>query len=185
MDHSRIGQPPKQWGRPWSHVAISIVFVSLLFGVPAVAQGQERGGFTLIVDLGMGFQRDGSIGYTKKGVAGITGGVGVFLHDDTAFMLRLMGTSADYRGTLQASGVFASTVQYWPADRLNVELGAGLGVRSMGDGSDGGLGVIAGVGYTLFRAGSHSFQVAVQYAPAFTQPATVHNFGVTFGWQVL
>ena len=26
-------------------------------------------------------------------------------------------------------------------------------------------------------------QVGVQYAPAFTDPGTVHNFGFTFGYQ--
>jgi hypothetical protein len=32
--------------------------------------------------------------------------------------------------------------------------------------------------------GKHNLQVGVEYAPAFAEPGAVHNFGITFGYQL-
>ena len=135
-------------------------------------------------------QRDASIGETEVGLTGLNLGVGGFLTRDVALMFRLAGTnvqydvgaSGDYR---QVSGVGASTLQYWVSDRFNIEAGAGLGFWSTDDEVEAGLGLILGTGVTIFNRGKHNLQFGVQYAPAFTNPGTIHNVGFTFGYQFL
>ena len=78
------------------------------------------------------------------------------------------------------------TLQYWVSDRLNLEGGAGFGFRTGNYTlSDGGFGLILGAGVPIFNRGKHNLQFGVQYAPAFTDPGTVHNIGFTFGYQFL
>lgn len=126
------------------------------------------------------------------GLAGLNFGVGGFLTRDLPLMFRLSGTnvaydfgpSGDYR---QVSGVAGPAVQYWLSDRFNLEAGAGVGFWSSPDTDEanGALGIILGAGVTIFNRGRHNLQFCVQYAPAFTDPGTVHNVGVTFGYQFL
>ena len=80
----------------------------------------------------------------------------------------------------------ARAVQYWLSNRFNIEAGAGVGFWNAGnDEEESGLGLILGAGITLFNRGKHNLQFGVQYAPAFTDPGTVHNLGFTFGYQFL
>jgi hypothetical protein len=169
-------------------VAALVAFATLLAGSRAFAQ--DRGGFTALVNSGVGVQRDASIGETEVGLTGLNLGVGGFLTRDVALMFRLAGTnirydvgaSGDYR---QVSGVGASTLQYWVSDRFNIEAGTGLGFWSTEDEVQAGLGLILGTGVTIFNRGKHNLQFGVHYAPAFTTPATIHNIGFTFGYQFL
>jgi hypothetical protein len=148
---------------------------------------QDRGGFTAIVDLGLGVQHDSAIAETGGGVAGLNFGVGGFLNQNLALMFRLSGTSVvyDLGGEYgQISGVMGPALQFWLSDKFNVEAGGGIGYwRGDGDEDNQGLGLILGAGITIFNRGKHNLQLGVQYAPAFTEPGTVQNIGFTFGYQ--
>jgi hypothetical protein len=158
-----------------------------------VAQAQEasrwdRGNFTLLLNLGVGFQRDPLVDQTERGLAGINLGIGGFLADDLALMFRWSGTAGVDQGPYeQTSAAYAPTIQYWVDDRLSLEAGAGLGLRSV-DNTDiieSGLGLMLGAGYTLFGGGKHAFRLGIEYAAAFTEPTWVHNVGFVLGWQLL
>jgi hypothetical protein len=169
--------------------SVTILICTAVMVIAATrAQAQDRGGFTAMVDLGVGVQRDSAIDETAVGIAGINLGVGGFLNENLALMFRLSGTSVDYElsgGEYgQTSGVTGAAIQYWLSDRINVEAGGGVGFWSGStDENNQGFGLILGAGYSVFNRGKHNLQVGVQYAPAFTDPGTVHNFGFTFGYQ--
>src|SRR5688500_2880190 len=75
-------------------VAMLIVLAIFLAGGHVFAQ--ERGGFTLLVDLGVGVQNDTTIDKTQVGLAGLNVGVGGFLTRDFALMFRIAGTTVSY-----------------------------------------------------------------------------------------
>lgn len=159
---------------------------------PAFAQnGPNRGGFTVLVNAGLGIQHDAAFEETAVGVSGLNLGVGGFLTEDLGLLFRVSGTTASYDagpfGDLtQVSGVVGATVQYWVSDRFNLEAGPGVGLWSIdGGGSQEGFGLILGAGLTLFNRGKHNLQVGIEYAPAFTDAGTVNNLGFTFGYQFL
>lgn len=162
--------------------------LGLMTGNALAQSADERSGFTLLVDLGVGIQNDTGLEETAVGLGGINVGIGAFITPNLAIMGRFSGTYAEqdfgFASVNQASGVLAPIVQYWVNDRFNLRAGAGFGVWSADDESDRGLGVIVGFGATVFQRGKHSLQVGVEYAPAFTDPGTVHNFGFTFGYQL-
>ena len=169
-----------------TRVALCVV-VALLFCSHHVV-AQDRGGFTALVDLGVGVQNDTAIEETAVGLAGLSFGAGAFLNPDLAVMFRLIGSRVTYdlSGTdySQTSGFVGPSAQWWLSDRLNLEGGAGWGFWSGDtDEDNAGFGLLMGVGYSVFNRGKHNLQVGVQYAPAFTDPGTVHNFGFTFGYQ--
>ena len=152
------------------------------------ASAQDRESFTFLVDVGAGVQNDTATEQTEVGLAGLQFGAGGFLNENLALMFRLAGTNVTYDfGGIeynQSSGVAGPAVQYWLSDRFNVEAGAGIGYwRGDTDEDDTGFGLLLGAGVSVFNRGKHSVQVGVQYAPAFTDPGTVHNVGVTFGYQ--
>lgn len=162
------------------------LFVTVLFSTSVFAQ--DRGGFTALVDLGAGVQNDSSIEETAVGLAGLSFGAGAFLNENLAVMFRLAGTRVTYDlngfDYGQSSGFFGPSLQYWLSDRVNVETGAGWGFwRGDTDEDNTGFGLLLGAGVSVFNRGKHNLQVGVQYAPAFTDPGTVHNFGFTFGYQ--
>ena len=155
------------------------------------AAAQERGGFTALVDLGVGIQSDSSIDETETGLAGVSVGIGGFLTRDLALMFRITGTTVAYDfgaagDYVQTSGVAGAALQFWLSDRFNLEAGAGVGFWS-GDNDEGNgrAGLILGAGVTLLNRGKHNLQFGIQYAPAFTDPGTVHNIGFTIGYQFL
>ena len=166
-----------------------IVIVAVTIGVTNTnATAQDRGGFTALVDLGVGVQNDSAIEESAVGLAGINAGVGAFLNRDLALLFRISGTNVSYElggGDYgQTSGVTGAALQYWLSDRFNVEAGGGVGFWSGStDENNHGLGLIVGAGFSVFNRGKHNLQVGVQYAPAFTEPGTVHNLGFTFGYQ--
>jgi hypothetical protein len=145
----------------------------------------ERGGFTLILDLGVGLQHDQAIGSTESGLAGINLGIGGFLTDRLALMLRASGTNVSYGPVRQVSGTAAPALQYWASDRLSLTGGVGMGLWSVEEFDETGPGLVLGVHYAIWQSGGHSLFLGVDYAPAFTDPETVHNLGILFGWQLL
>lgn len=171
------------------HISGMLVMAAVIVAVTGNnAVAQDRGGFTALVDIGVGVQDDSAIEETAVGLAGLNAGVGGFLNENLALMFRIAGTNVTYNlGDVdygQASGVAGPSLQYWLSDRLNVEAGGGVGFWSGSTGDDNqGLGLILGAGFSLFNRGKHNLQVGVQYAPAFTEPGTVHNVGFTFGYQ--
>ena len=178
------------------HLSISVRRFVQLFAITAVMIGaaagnaaaqSDRGGFTLVVDLGVGIQKDTALDETGKGLAGLNFGAGGFLNPDMAIMGRISGTNASYETPFgdvrQTSGVVAPVVQYWTSDKVYVQGGAGLGYWNVEGESDKGLGLILGAGFTVWNNGKHNLQVGVEYVPVFTD-SKIHNFGVTFGYQL-
>ena len=169
-----------------SRVMPLVVVVFVLFSGRAFAQ--DRGGFTALVDFGVGVQSDAAIEETAVGFAGVNFGAGAFLNKDLALMFRLASTTVNYdfgeEGDFtQTSGVAGPAVQWWLSDRFNIEAGAGWGFWNGGGEKSNGFGVLVGLGVPIFNRGKHSLQVGVQYAHAFTDPGTVHNLGITLGYQ--
>ena len=167
-------------------ITLCAAFAMLIAGGRASAQ--DRGGFTALVDAGLGIQNDSSIEETAIGLSGLSFGVGAFVTENLAPMFRLSATIVNYDLSGfdygQTSGFAGPSVQYWLSDRLNVEGGAGLGFwRGDTDEDSKGLGLLLGAGYSIFNRGKHNVQLGVHYTPAFTDPGTVHSFGFTFGYQ--
>lgn len=167
-------------------VIVYMAFALLMINGRAYAQ--DRGGFTALVDLGIGIQSDTAIDETAVGLAGIGFGVGAFVTDDLGLLFRLTGTNVSYDldgiDYGQSSGFFGPAAQFWLSDRLNVEAGAGFGYwRGDNDEQSRGFGLILGTGISIMNRGKHNLQVGVQYMPAFTDPGTVHSIGFTLGYQ--
>jgi len=180
---------------PGSALAQSPAFSTLSFtptstDAPRVARQATtaRSGFTVLVNLGLGIQSDSGLESTAVGLAGVNFGVGVFLKNDLAILFRFSGTNvtheSDFFGTLsQVSGVFGGTVQFWPADRFAIEAGGGMGFWSAEGERENSFGLILSGAGVVFRRGGHNLLVGGEYAPAFTESGTVHNLGITFGYQ--
>lgn len=141
-----------------------------------------------MVNLGAGIQNDTGIEETAVGLAGANLGLGGFVTPNLAIMARVSGTNVSYDTIFgdiaQVSGVLAPTLQYWANDRVSLEGGVGMGFWNAEGESSTGVGLILGVGFTLFNRGKHNLQLGLEYAPAFTEPGSVHNFGITFGYQL-
>lgn len=150
--------------------------------------GTTRGGFTTLVNLGVGYQRDSGLGESSVGLAGANFGIGGFVTPNLAVMFRFSGTNVHYDLGFtdfgQVSGVGGGSLQYWLSDRVSVETGVGLGLwQTTDDDSESGVGLILGASTIVFQRGHHILQLGVEYAPAFTESGTVHNLGFTFGYQ--
>lgn len=169
--------------------SFAVVFAFACLATQVSAQeapaGPDRGGFTLLLNLGVGFQHDAWFGETKTGLGGLNLGIGGFLTDDLALLFRASGTVADYDGVTQTSGVGAASLQYWATDQLSLEGGVGMGFWDAEGTNDRGAGIVLAVGYAFANRGKHNFSIGVEYAPAFTDPEMVHNVGIVFGWQLL
>jgi hypothetical protein len=160
-------------------------------GAPApsreLAGLRTREGFTVLVNFGVGVQRIAGLD-PSVGLAGVNVGVGGFLTNDLALLFRFSGTNVSrdlgpFDTLTLVSGVLGPTVQYWVSDRINIQGGVGPAFWDEAFSRETGFGVIVGMGAVVLSKGKHSLQVGVEYAPAFTDSATVHNLGVTFGYQ--
>lgn len=177
-----------RWRR-WFGIAVLCLVVLGATGGLAFAQGaSERSGFTILGNMGVGIQSDSALEESAMGLAGINLGVGGFLSENLALMFRFSGTAASYDLAPfdrldQVSGVGGPSLQYWLSNRFNVEAGAGLGLWQIGDASERGFGLILGAGRTIFNKGKHNLQIGLEYAPAFTKSSSVHNVGITLGYQ--
>jgi hypothetical protein len=153
----------------------------------ALAQDNNRGGFTLLINAGYAVQHDSASGRSGDGQAGLNLGIGGFATRNLALMFRVSETSvrskAGVLGELnQASGVLGGTLQYWVSDRVAIEAGAGVGfVEDIYQADSPGL--ILGITASIFNRGKHSLQAGVEYAPAFRQSGTISNVGFTIGYQ--
>lgn len=158
--------------------AVMLMFVAS----PAFAQ---RSGFTVLANIGVGFQNDEFYEETATGIGGLNFGAGVFLTDKIAVLGRFSGTSAifDASGARQNSGVWGGTVQMWLNNWASIEGGAGYGRWSddFGD-SDGGFGLIVAFHASVFQRGSHHIRAGFEYAPVFTD-VMVQNMAVVVGYQ--
>lgn len=165
---------------------LSALAISTLLASPADATAQsdpERSGFTLLLNLGLGLQKDGAFPESQTGLAGLNLGIGGFLNERTALWLRISGTNVSYGSFSQASGFGGPAVQHWVNDRFALEGGVGLGFWNVGGTTESGLGLLLGATYAFWTNGGHNLSLGLEYAPAFTDPETVHNFGLVFGWQ--
>ena len=140
-----------------------------------------------MLNMGAGVQDDGSIPDANTALAGMNLGIGGWLSEDLVLWFRGSGTSADLGSVWQTSGVGAVAVQYWPSERVNLEGGLGFGFWDIEETGEAGFGIMLGVGFPIFtsQGGGHSLQFGLEYAGAFTDPEPIHNFGLTFGWQLL
>jgi hypothetical protein len=166
---------------------IAIVALACLAAAGSAQQATpDRSGFTLLLNIGVGIQRDEFFGVTETGLGGLNLGLGGFVDENLALLFRTSGTNVSYDGGRQTSGTAGATLQYWVNDRVNVEGGVGIGFWNFENGGDDtGLGLVLGAAYSIWNNERHSLSVGIEYAPAFTDPETVHNFGLVFGWQLL
>jgi hypothetical protein len=182
--------------RLFESLVLSLVLVS-----PAVAQtptaappspqgtmSGPRGGFTILTTIGAGFQRDEGLEESAAGLAGLNLGIGGFLDDRAAVMFRISGTNAKYDfdefgEVRQVSGVAGGSLQYWLNERFAVEGGAGVGFWRAAEEDEQGFGLILGASGVIFMHGKHNITAGIEYAPAFTDSGTVHNFGFVVGYQ--
>jgi hypothetical protein len=144
---------------------------------------QSRGGFTVLVNMGLGIQNDSDFRETAMGLAGANVGVGGFVTPRLAILGRFSITTASYDFFDQVAGVGGATVQYWVSDRFTVEAGGGTALRSDTFSGDFGFGLIFGASAVVWNRGGHNLVVGAEYAPAFTSASTVQNIGITFGYQ--
>jgi hypothetical protein len=160
---------------------------SLNFGnVLAPAAASNARGFTVMANVGVGFEHD----FFDGGAAGLAGapvnfGIGGFITPKMAILGRFSGTVVEFSdaGISQTSGVIGATLQYWLNSRLAVEAGGGLGSWSDETGaSDASGGLILGVSYIVWEHGAHHLVAGAEYAPVFTD-GKVHNVGITLGYQ--
>ncbi|MDX1494110.1 MAG: hypothetical protein R3253_08635 [Longimicrobiales bacterium] len=171
-------------------VPMALAFAALLAVSPhASAQEQpERSGFTLLLNLGVGLQDDGALPESEVGLAGLNLGIGGFLNERMALWLRASGTNVSYDtpfgDVTQTSGFVGPALQYWTSDRFAVEGGVGVGFWDIEGENEGGLGLLLGLTYVFWTNGGHNLSLGAEYAPAFTDPETVHNYGLVFGWQL-
>ena len=166
--------------------AALVVFMLLVVASPAFAQAPARHGFTVLANVGVGFQNDEFYQETATGLGGVNFGAGVFVTDNIAILGRFSGTVArfDAGGNIrQTSTVYGGTVQFWLNNWASIEAGAGYGLwMDEFDDSDGGFGLIFAFHASVFQRGSHHIRAGVEYAPVFTD-TNVHNIGIVAGYQ--
>jgi hypothetical protein len=163
----------------------------LICSAPAFAQvaptaAQGRHGFTVLANLGVGFQHDPYLADSASGLAGPNVGAGVFVTNRIAILGRFSGTNADFGYARQVAGVLGGTVQFWVTDRFIVEGGGGFGYWSFNHAEfrEEGYGLIVGANFVAWSRGSHCLLAGFEYAPTFTETDTVHSIGITFGYQL-
>jgi Outer membrane protein beta-barrel domain len=162
------------------------VAVLLAVASPAFAQAPARTGFTVLANLGVGFQNDDFYEETATGLAGLNFGAGWFLTDNVAVLGRISGTRAtfDTFDVTQTSAVYGGSIQYWLNNWASIEGGVGLGRWSDSDGlSENGWGLIVAFNATVFQRGRHHVRAGVEWAPVFTDTSNIQNIGVTVGYQ--
>lgn len=156
----------------------------------ATIQPSGAHGFTVMVNIGLGFEHDYFYG-GGVGLAGLNFGIGGFVTPRLAILARLSGTVVEYDDPVvtglkrsQNSSVFGATAQYWATPRVAIEAGGGFGQWSDETGAaDAGWGLILGGSVIVFEHGSQHLLVGAEYAPVLTAAGTVHNVGVTFAYQ--
>lgn len=170
------------------------------------AQGQERRGFTMLLSLGYGWQSTPDLEITNyafsqnfaagttSGLAGLNLGMGGFVSDEVALMFRISGTTAsrDFVDQDQVTrsddvicGVGVLDMQWWVTKRLNLEIGGGYGIFATDLETERGVGLLAGVGYSILSRKKHSLQIGLENAVFIKNEIVVNNLGVCMGFQFL
>lgn len=161
------------------------------------SEGPERGGFTFLLSIGLGLQNDEALEDNAIGLSGLNVGLGGFVSDQLAILLRISGTTASYSfdefgfdpnfQLTQVSGVLAVTGQYWVNDTVYLEGGPGLAFFDFdsGDATDQAFGLLLGGGFTVFNKRKSNVQLGIEYAPGFFDVGTIHNIGFNLGFQLL
>jgi hypothetical protein len=154
----------------------------------------DRGGFTLFLSLGYGWQADSSLDETAAGLAGLNLGVGGFVTDDLALMFRISGTNVTYEFTGSTasadstidsvSGTGTLSAQYWLTDRFNIEGGLGYGAVDNDVREETGFGLLVAAGYAVIIQRRLGLQAGIEYAPVFIHSEPVHNIGFNVGFQL-
>ena len=185
LDRDRFRRPTHQ--RPALGLFLLATLLSTtLLPVASMAQdGPDRSGFTMLLNLGVGFQRDQFLEETNTGLAGLNLGLGGFLNPNLALMFRASGTNVSIGPVNQISGTGALSVQYWPAERFNFEAGVGFGFWDIEGAGDEGLGLVLATSYAFWSNGKHNLYVGAEFAPVFADPDPIYNMGLVFGWQLL
>ena len=172
----------------WMVGVLALSFLPVGAGTLSAQDQPDRQGFTLMLNIGMGLQDDGALPDSEIGLGGLNLGIGGFLNERTALWFRVSGTTATYDfgfGDLtQTSGFGGPALQYWANERFAVEGGVGFGFWDVEGENETGLGLMMGASYVFWTNGGHNLSLGVEYAPAFTDPETVHNYGLVFGWQL-
>ena len=142
----------------------------------------NRGGLTLLLGSGVGINGGWPRGV---GLGGPSLGIGDFLEEDLAVMVRGTGVFSSDR----LSYVVGLSLQYWLNNRFSVEGGPGVGawMHTLEEGGQG-FGLIVGTSYTVLGGGMHSLQVGVEYAFFSSYPGNrrvVRNLGLVLRYQLL
>ena len=177
-----------------ARVTTAFCLLALLIPVTTQAQSSQqpmRKGFTLVVKAGTGFQQDGRFNESAFGLEGFDIGLGEFLTEDLAVMLRVSTVEVTYDnlfGFNQVSGFAGATLQYWMNNRFYVEGGPGVGfsrIKNVGDNTAVGISALAGVGMSVHAWGKHNILVGIEYSPSFyTSESTIHSAGLKVGYQL-
>ena len=158
--------------------------------VPEEPQGPDRSGFTLLLTMGVGFQKLDAGRDWETGLGGLNLGIGGFLSPNLAVLFRISGTNVRYGEPYEflgdiVSGFAGPSVQYWASDSFIFEGGLGVGVVDYENGgSRRGLGALLAAGYSFYHKKKSSLQVGIEYSFVASSRGT-HNLIIAFGWQLL
>ena len=170
--------------------ALAVLAFSLQFCVTDLSYAQEqdskfdRGGFTFLLGFGAAVTEHPRSG-TATGYGGPSFGLGGFVSRNVAVMYR--GSSTFTNSNSEGLSFISVSAQYWPSDRLNLEVGPGVGTNLFTNSTDG-YGLLLGVGYIIAGGGTRSLQVALEYFPIVEsgrQTETFHHVTLTLRYQLL
>ncbi len=125
-----------------------------------ISEGQVRDGFTIKAGIGSGNQGNRREEVGLSAYAGPNVGIGRFLSERLAFMLRLSVSTS--RHDRWVTGVVAPSAQYWLSNKFNVEVGAGYGFYASEIESAIGIGLLGATGLSVFQQGRTSVQVGFE-----------------------
>lgn len=181
--------------------------LALVAAAPAVAHAQAypggypgpggyappptRQGLTFEANLGFGLfwaSSDGDSSDKEGALGGLDLGIGTFVNPRTAITARIAGVTYSEAEGLITEAFFGPSVQYFVSPNAFVGGGLGLGVvrveiDGFGSDSENGLALDLRAGYTFDPLAKHSFNVSVEYSPAFVEDTTWHGFAILGGYQ--
>lgn len=151
-------------------------------------QHLSRNGMTYLFSGGLTLQNaDVYFGRQTLGVEGPNLGIGRFLGDDVALLLRVLVANGFYERNNHVLSLFLGiTTQYWANEQVFFELGAGYAGTSVnqGIGGDDGIGLSGRIGFKLSRMQEKSLFIDLSYSPLFLGVGRLDNTGITLGYQI-
>jgi hypothetical protein len=153
----------------------------------------NRQGLTFEANLGLGFfwvSSDGESSDTETAIGGLDLAVGTFLKPKMAITGRIAGVTYSEDGGSITEVFFGPSLQYWATRNVWVGGGVGLGIvrvsiDSFGSDSETGLALDGRVGYTFNPDTKHTFNVSLEWSPAFVEDATWHGLAILGGYQFM